>query len=138
MEFPIQGNCQCGNIQYEITQPFLAQLACHCTECQKLSATSFSISALLPREGFKLISGTLSKYSRVADSGLINNAHFCNSCGNRIYHDNPDKPEIIRLKPGTLKNTDIINPTIHVWLKSKQKWVTIPKGVETHQTQPVL
>lgn len=138
MKPPITGKCQCGNIQYEISLPFLKQIVCHCSECQKLSATSFSISAIIPQDAFKLVKGELASYSRVADSGLNNNCYFCANCGNRIYHQNPDKPEIVRLKPGTLDDTSIINPTMHVWLQSKQDWVVIPEGVETHDTQPVL
>lgn len=138
MKTPITGKCQCGNIQYEINQPFLKQIVCHCRECQKLSATSFSITAIIPQDAFKLVSGELTSYTRVADSGLTNNCYFCPSCGNRIYHQNPDMPEKIRLKPGTLDDTSIIKPTMHVWLQSKQDWVDIPEGVETYDTQPVL
>lgn len=138
MKRPITGSCQCGNIQYEVAQPFLKQIVCHCSECQKLSATSFSITAILPQEAFKLVTGELRSYSRVADSGSTNNCYFCPDCGNRIYHQNPDMPEKIRLKPGTLDDTSIINPTIHVWLQSKQDWVEIPDGVETYDTQPNL
>lgn len=138
MQYPLTGKCQCGNIEYQISQPFLKQLACHCTECQKLSATAFSISAIINQESFKLISGELATYTRIADSGLTNNCYFCPKCGNRIYHQNPDKPEIIRLKPGTLEDTSVINPSIHVWLQSKQAWVDIPEGVETYDTQPEL
>lgn len=138
MKYPLKGKCQCGQVAYEIGKPFIAQLACHCSECQKLSATSFSISALVDRKDFKLLSGELKVYMRIADSGLTNACYFCPDCGNRIYHENPDKPDIIRLKPGTLEDTSVIQPTIHVWLKSKQGWVEIPKGVETYETQPVL
>ena len=138
MEYPIKGKCQCGNVEYEISEPFITQIVCHCTECQKLSATSFSISALTKRCNFKLLKGELKVYSRIAESGCKNSCYFCPTCGNRIYHENPDKPEIIRLKPGTLEDTSVIQPTIHVWLKHKQSWVEIPEGVDKYETQPIL
>ena len=114
------------------------QIACHCIECQKLSATSFGISALLKKKHFTLESGSLSKFSRVADSGETNDCYFCQSCGNRIYHDNPRKPRVIRFKPGTLDDSDLINPDIHVWTQSKQKWIEIPDSVPQFATQPEL
>ncbi len=136
MNYPVKGSCQCGKINYEITEPFLYQVVCHCTDCQKLSATSFSISSILPQDAFKLLSGTLKKWSRIADSGKQVDCYFCPECGNRIYHHSPDKPEYIRLKPGTLEDTAVINPQAHAWVKRKQAWVEIPKGVQQYDTQP--
>ncbi len=137
MKYPLLGVCQCGNVQYQLTEPFIKQIVCHCSECQKLSATSFSITAILKQEAFQLLSGQLKIYSRKADSGSTVNNYFCPDCGNRIYHQNPDKPELLRIKPGTLLDTSVIDPTIHVWLQSKQQWVVIPDNVEKYQTQPI-
>ena len=132
------GQCQCGDIKYRLTSPFIKQIVCHCTECQKLSATSFSITALLEKSAFELIKGKLKVYSRQADSGATVDNYFCGNCGNRIYHQNPNNPQVLRVKPGTLEQTDVIQPTVHVWLQSKQDWVVIPEGVEQYYTQPSL
>ena len=40
------------------------------------------------------------------------------------------------LKPSTLSDTSIINPTIHVWVCEKQDWYSIPEGVTVFETQP--
>ena len=138
MIYPIKGNCQCGYIQYEVKKPFILQVACHCYDCQKFSATAFGISAVLERDGFELISGELKVFVRTADSGNKNEAHFCPNCGNRIYHVNLNKQDQIRLKPGTLEDTSTIQPTAHYWVKNKQDWVDIPKGVQVYDTQPKM
>lgn len=134
--FPATGCCQCGAIRYVIKAPFLAQIVCHCTDCQKLSATAFSISSLLETSTFELTQGELRLHSKIADSGETIDCYFCPDCGNRIYHQTRSQAEMIRLKPGTLDNTALIEPTIHVWIKSKQDWVVIPEGVECYETQP--
>ncbi|KXO09565.1 Gfa-like protein [Moritella sp. JT01] len=109
--------------------------ACHCKECQKLSTSAFSITAIVNTDSVKF-KGAMKDWNRVADSGEVNGAKFCPSCGNRIYHFNPNEPDKLKLKPSNLSDTRIIKPTIHVWVSEKQEWFEIPEGVKTFNKQP--
>ncbi|WP_277344506.1 hypothetical protein [Oleiagrimonas sp. C23AA] len=40
------------------------------------------------------------------------------------------------LKPSSLEDTTLIQPTIHVWVSEKQDWYTIPDGAVAFETQP--
>ena len=133
--YPIDGSCQCGQVTYRVKSSPIFVTACHCTECQKQSASAFGISMGLTPEALE-IDGELKFWERTGDNGNISRAHFCPDCGVRIFHTNPDRPEFIRLRPGTLSKTAIVNPTLHVWVSQKQAWVIIPDGVEQHETQP--
>ena len=133
--YPINGSCQCGNITYQLLEPPLSFAACHCIACQKLSASAFSITAFVKTETV-LFEGEMSEWKRIADNGNKNYAKFCPTCGNRIYHFNPDKPDILKLKPSYLSNTDIIEPSVHIWVSKKQKWFKIPDGVKQYDEQP--
>ena len=134
-EYPISGSCQCGNITYQLTAPPLVIAACHCRECQKLSTSAFSITAMVKADTLK-IDGNLKHWERSSDSGAINAAEFCPDCGNRIYHFNPEKPDVLKLKPSTLSDTSIIKPTMHIWVEMKQGWYDIPEGVEQYDRSP--
>lgn len=134
--YPIKGACQCGGVTYELLEPPLLVAACHCKECQKLSTSAFSITAMVNANSVKF-SGLMKDWSRSADSGNISAAKFCPSCGNRIYHYNPDEPDKIKLKPCNLSDTRIIKPTVHVWVSEKQDWFNIPEGVKTFDKQPL-
>ena len=136
MQLPFTGTCQCGGTHYEITQQPLITVVCHCRDCQKLSAGAFSLTMLIKRDSFRLIRGELRCFSRPADSGNTADCYFCSICGNRIYHENPAAPGVIRLKPGTLDNTGEIIPDAHVWTSRAQPWVTIPAGIPQFETQP--
>jgi hypothetical protein len=46
-ELPLKGSCQCGQVTYEVTEKPLAMFACHCIECQKLSASAYSTTMFL-------------------------------------------------------------------------------------------
>lgn len=134
MTYPIEGSCQCGGVTYRLLQPPVKVVACHCKECQKLSTSAFSITALVSADAVEF-NGAMAEWSRVADNGNINSAKFCPTCGNRIYHFNPSEPGKIKLKPSNLSDTSIIEPTVHIWVSQKQAWYEIPEGVEIFEKQ---
>jgi len=137
MKFPIKGSCQCGQLTYNLFEKPKVVLACHCTECQKLSTAPFSVTAVIAASAIEF-KGQLKEWSRSADSGNKNNAKFCPTCGNRVYHYNPDELGIIKLKlkPVNLLEAEIFEPTVHVWTCEKLAWYTIPTGVLVFEQQP--
>jgi hypothetical protein len=134
MTYPIEGSCQCGGVKYRLLEPPLRVVACHCKQCQKLSTSAFSVTALVNANAVEF-EGVMADWSRSADNGNINAAKFCPVCGNRIYHFNPAIPETIKLKPANLSDTRILNPTAHLWVSEKQAWFTIPEGVTVFDKQ---
>lgn len=135
MTYPIQGSCQCGSVTYQLKAAPLMVIACHCKECQKLSTSAFSITAMVTSDMVDF-QGEMQDWSRPADSGNISAAKFCPTCGNRIYHYDPNKPNAIKLKPSNLSDTSIIQPTLHCWVSEKQDWYQIPEGVKVFDKQP--
>ncbi|WP_342343029.1 GFA family protein [Shewanella salipaludis] len=135
IQYPIFGACQCGKVTYELLAPPTMVVACHCKECQKLSTSAFSITAMVEASNL-VFKGEMQFWSRPADSGNRSDAMFCPSCGNRIYHVNPDEPDKIKLKPSNLSDTRLIQPTAHVWLSEKQAWFQVPDGVMQFDKQP--
>ncbi|MBR9866471.1 MAG: GFA family protein [Oceanospirillales bacterium] len=135
MTYPIEGSCQCGGVKYRLLKEPMMVIACHCKECQKLSTSAFSITAMVNASDVEF-EGEMAEWSRLADSGNTSAAKFCPTCGNRIYHFNPAEPDKIKLKPSNLSDTSIIKPTAHVWVSEKQDWFTIPEGVKVFDKQP--
>jgi len=135
MGYPIEGSCQCGGVTYQLLSEPQTILACHCKECQKLSTSAFSITAIVDADSVEF-RGEMREWSRMSDSGNVNAAKFCPTCGNRIYHYNPDDPGKIKLKPANLSDTSIIRPSAHIWVSEKQDWYQIPEGVTVFDKQP--
>lgn len=137
MKYPIEGSCQCGQVTYKLHQPPNIVWACHCKECQKLSTSPFSVTAIIESSAIEF-KGELSEWSRSADSGNKNNAKFCPTCGNRVYHYNPDDLSTIKLKlkPTHLADAAIFAPSAHVWVSEKLSWYDIPSGTKIFQKQP--
>jgi len=133
---PITGRCQCDGVHYEVNQAFLYQYACHCNDCQKQSASAYSTAAGISPGSLTIVKGELLNYPKRADSGRTVNCYFCKHCGNRIYHQSQEQPEMIRLKTGTLDNTAQIKPDLHGWVSSQLDWVAIDDSVPQYDTQP--
>src|SRR5215470_3774854 len=57
MQLPQTGGCQCGKIRYEITEAPQLVYTCHCTDCQRLTSSAFSIGIVVPEAGFRLAAG---------------------------------------------------------------------------------
>jgi hypothetical protein len=53
----------------------------------------------------------------------------------RIFHENPDAPDHIRVKAGTLDNARELVPDVHVWTGSAAAWIDIPAGALRYEKQ---
>ena len=91
------------------------------------------------KDDFKLTSGILKSFIRIADSGTKVESFFCDACGVRIYAKAAvlDSENIV-LKPGTLQYTDDLRPSADIWLKSKQDWFELPTDTKYFQGQPLF
>ena len=56
-QLPWTGGCRCGRVRLRISAPPLLSMACHCTGCQTMSASAFSLSIAIPTQGFEVVSG---------------------------------------------------------------------------------
>ncbi len=129
MTYPIYASCQCGGVSYKLLEAPTMVVACHCNACQTLSTSAFSVTAMVKSNAIEF-SGEMKEWSRPADSGNVNVAKSCPTCGNRIYHVNPKEPEAIKLKlkPHGPSNVDILEPTVHVWVSENKIGTLSLKG----------
>lgn len=134
MNMPLLGACQCGALTYRLHSDPIMVYACHCTDCQKRSGSAFSMRALLPIADLA-IQGELSAWSRQSDAGLRNTRYSCVDCGNIIYGEGENAPGIAKLQVGTLLCSQEMQPHVHLWLRSAQRWFVVDKAVPAFETQ---
>ena len=125
MDEILEGGCQCGKVRYRITGAPLTLYACHCTECQKQSASAFGLSLRIKGSDLELVSGEPKIWKRPADSGDTVACAFCPDCGSRLYHVGLGELEIISVKAGSLDDTSGLAPVGHIWTRSKQAWLDL-------------
>lgn len=56
-KLPWDGGCRCDQVRLRITLPPLLTMACHCTGCQRMTASAFSLSIAIPTPGFAVTKG---------------------------------------------------------------------------------
>ena len=56
-KLPWEGGCRCGEVRFRVTEPPLLATACHCLGCQRLAASAFSLTLMLPASGFEITRG---------------------------------------------------------------------------------
>jgi hypothetical protein len=121
---PLQGGCLCGSVRYEITAAFSAARYCHCTHCQRRTGTASSANGVVPREGFRLLSGRERIRSYKPPTGVPK--HFCSTCGSALFSADPFTDEQVVLRLGTLDRDPGIRPSYRQFVDSAASWEPIP------------
>jgi len=123
------GGCRCGATRYELAVDSLTAIyCCHCTDCQRWAGSAFSEQAVVP-EGAIHATGPVVEFTIRNESGALSHQRACGTCHNRLWNTNSARPGIAVVRAGTLDHNRSIEPRLHIWVKSKQPWVTIADGV---------
>ena len=132
----LSGGCLCGAARYRVAPGLrLAPYACHCTDCQTRSGSSFGIQ-LGVAEADLTIAGDTIEGRHVQPSGSVARIVACRACLTRLYTTNDRRPSMVNLRAGTLDNSSLLTPAFHLWIASKQPWVVIPDDYPALEGQP--
>jgi hypothetical protein len=124
------GGCSCGAVRYETVGEPIRVSVCHCKQCQLRTGSAFGISCYFPKESVKVLQGSMKTYQRRSDDGRWFRTQFCGVCGSTVLWHLEALPEAIGVAGGSFDNTDWLDPKLHVWASSAQKWIHFPEGVE--------
>lgn len=56
-KLPWAAQCRCERVRMRITGTPILTMACHCGGCQRMTASAYSLSVLLPASGFEVVEG---------------------------------------------------------------------------------
>ena len=133
----ITGGCHCKNVAYEAYVNEEVVVICHCTDCQRLSASSYRISVVSAEQNFKLLNNEPKIYIKTTDSGTPRIQAFCSECGSSIYatsvNDVGHRNFNIRL--GTVDEIEKFSPTKQIWSRSAQPWAFNLENIPRVETQ---
>jgi hypothetical protein len=130
------GGCQCGQIRYSAPAVPEALYVCHCTECQKQSASAFGISYAIARKSLEIVKGSPSFWSRVTASSHTLECAFCSECGSRVWHQSTGYPATLNIKAGCFDQPVDIGLATHIWVSSKLPGVIIPSTAASFERGP--
>lgn len=120
---PLAGACRCGELRIEITQPPLMTAACHCRGCQRMSASAFSLTAMIPASGFRVVAGDPVEGGA---HGPQLDHYFCPNCKSWMFTAIVGVKEFINVRPTMFDGAAWTTPFIETMTRDKLAWVTTP------------
>ncbi len=136
MPAPYHGGCLCGAIRYRLTDEPLTLYACHCTDCQRRTGSAFALSMIVFKSGLHLLQGEPREYAVALSDGRQKQGKLCGGCSAHLWGEPVRFPQVVVVQPGTLDDTTWLRPIGHIWTRSAQPWVFIPKDTLNFETQP--
>lgn len=122
---PLTGGCMCGGVRFEVSEPLLGALYCHCKRCQRRTGCGFSISALTAPGSYRTISGEdLIRSWSSPEGGWVKS--FCGKCGSQLCVWDPDNPELIAIRMGSMDEDPGIRPGAHQFTDYAAPWDPLP------------
>ncbi|WP_203142766.1 GFA family protein [Marinobacter mangrovi] len=120
---PIKGECRCGRVGIQIDAAPILTMACHCTGCQKMSSSAYSLSALVPGEAFSVTRGD------PVIGGLRGNDvrhFFCPDCMSWMFTRFDDSMPFVNVRPTMLDDHSWFVPFVETYTSEKLPWATTP------------
>jgi hypothetical protein len=134
---PLTGHCLCGRVSYTADAAPIAQVACHCTECQRQTSSPFSVIVGIPLDALEVQGETLASFTTIADDrGQETERWFCSACGSPIYSISPAAPDFAFIKAGSLDDASWLQPSVEVWTSSAQPWAPSFEGAMRFERSP--
>ena len=134
MEETPSGGCACGAVRYRVRRKPNFVAVCHCKFCQRRLASAFAMLAAFDEKFVEITQGDLVECEHRSDeSGRWLKMSFCPKCGTTVAHTAEVRPGMRTIAAGTFDETDWFSVDRHIWVQSKQPWVTIPAGVTAYQ-----
>jgi hypothetical protein len=130
-KLPWEGGCRCGRVRLRVTAPPLLASACHCTGCQRMSSSAFSLTLTIPSGGFEVTAGA-------PVTGGLHGAtrhYFCPHCMSWMFTRPEGMDELVNLRPTMLDRHGWFVPLIEVWASERLPWATTP-AAHSFATEP--
>jgi hypothetical protein len=131
----LHGKCLCEGVRFEIDAPLGPIIACHCSLCRRSTGSAFNPNASVPAERFRITSGQELVREFSGAQGMYR--AFRSRCGSPLYGRGDAYPTIIRVRLGTLDNTEGARPIAHIFTGSKADWFEIADDAEQFDEWPI-
>lgn len=132
-KLPWEGGCRCGRTRLRVTAPPLLAAACHCTGCQRMSASAFSLTLGVPSQGFEVTQG----------EPVVGGLHgpvqhmFCPDCMSWMFTRPPGEAPFVNVRPSMLDDHGWFVPYVEMWTSEKLPWASTPAKL-SFEKQPAI
>ena len=121
-KLPMEGGCRCGQVRFRISAAPLIAMARHCTGCQRMTASAFSLSAAIPAEAFEVTTG------EPVIGGLhgATRHYFCPHCMSWMFTRAEGMDWFVNVRTTMLDDNAAFPPFVETFTSEKLAWATTP------------
>ncbi|WCT75378.1 GFA family protein [Sphingomonas naphthae] len=132
---PVTGGCLCGAVRWRSAAPPFAARACQCRDCQYFGGGGGIANAGFATDTLT-VTGDVTWYESVADSGNVMRRGFCPACGTPLFSGAVVRPHQMFVRIGSFDDMEVIAPQMTIWTASAPSWVTIDPSLPMVEGQP--
>lgn len=122
-QLPFSGQCRCGKVRIEVSAAPIMTAACHCTGCQTMSSSAFSLTAMIPSSGFKVTEG---KPVIGGLHGPQQHHYFCAYCMTWMFTRIEGVDAFVNVRPSLFDDHSWFVPFVETMTKEKLSWAQTP------------
>ncbi len=118
--FPMQGSCRCERVKLEIGAPPILTMICHCTGCQKMLSTAYSLTAKIPSDSFSITQG------KPVIGGLHARSpkhYYCPHCMSCLFSRLEGQDNVVNVRMTIFEGLKPFAPFIELYASEKLPWV---------------
>lgn len=132
-ELPLTGECLCGGVRFEVTEPPISASYCHCTRCQRRTGTAASVNARIVPGSLRITAGEelLSTFTPPDGAAKV----FCSRCGSALWSHFPESPEPRGVRMGSFDEDPGVRPSFRQFVAYAAAWEEIPDDGLPHYSE---
>ena len=123
-DLPLTGRCLCSGVRFEITEPLLSAVYCHCTRCQQRTGSAAAASARIVPGSLRITQGEELVRTYQPPDGFAKD--FCGSCGSALWARNPADAAQLGVRLGAIDGDPGIRPSARQFVAYAAAWEPIP------------
>jgi len=123
-----EGGCSCGVVRYRLASDPLFVHCCHCLNCQRQTGSAFVVNVLIETDRVELLAGEPQPVDVPRDDGSVQTIFRCPVCQVAVFSQYTH-PAMRFVRGGTLDDPATVSPDVHIYTRSKLRWVTLPEDI---------
>jgi hypothetical protein len=120
----LTGSCGCGRVRFEVFEPLVTAVYCHCTHCQKHAGTAYQATAWAASGSIEVTAGAehLREWTATTNAKV-----FCGVCASPLLSRVPSGGEYRAVRMAAIDGDPGVRPVAHQFVADAAPWAPIPE-----------
>jgi hypothetical protein len=127
------GSCLCGEVTFELAEPFIRVSNCHCTTCKRISGGTGTVTGRVHTDSVRVLTGRELITTYEPHEGTAKS--FCSRCGANLFGSGWPESEYTGVRISALDSPFEERPQMHIWVQSVAPWESLPDDGAAHYPQ---